>query len=119
MNLEACHYNLTSDNVEEDCSPSKASLQRSLKSNLFDSHSSKILAFKSKAPAPKEGFQSDLRVLYTQSKASGKCKKSARHIPQAPDRVLDAPEIKGDFYLNPISWSATNVLAVALNDVSA
>ena len=31
-----------------------------------------------------------------------------------PERILDAPDIVNDYYLNPIDWSATNLLAVAL-----
>jgi hypothetical protein len=33
-------------------------------------------------------------------------------IPSRPFRVLDAPEIKDDFYLNLIDWSQRNTLAV-------
>ena len=36
-------------------------------------------------------------------------------IPSAPVRILDAPDLVDDYYLNLISWSSTNVLAVALN----
>lgn len=38
----------------------------------------------------------------------------ARKIPTQPERVLDAPGILDDFYLNLISWSSLNVVAVAL-----
>ena len=37
-----------------------------------------------------------------------------RHIPSAPTRILDAPDIVDDYYLNLISWSSSNILAVAL-----
>ena len=37
-----------------------------------------------------------------------------RKIPSQPCRILDAPELVDDYYLNLISWSADNVLAVAL-----
>ena len=35
-------------------------------------------------------------------------------IPKAPFKVLDAPALKDDFYLNLIDWSNENVLAVGL-----
>lgn len=35
-------------------------------------------------------------------------------ISKAPFKVLDAPALKDDFYLNLIDWSSTNILAVAL-----
>lgn len=38
----------------------------------------------------------------------------SRSIPTAPFKVLDAPGILDDYYLNLLSWSAQNVLAVAL-----
>ena len=37
-----------------------------------------------------------------------------RKISGVPERILDAPDIVNDYYLNPIDWSATNLLAVAL-----
>ena len=37
-----------------------------------------------------------------------------RHIPQDPERILDAPELLDDYYLNLLDWSTTNVLGVAL-----
>ena len=37
-----------------------------------------------------------------------------RKVPSAPVRILDAPDIVDDYYLNLISWSKDNVLAVAL-----
>lgn len=39
---------------------------------------------------------------------------SNRIIQSAPSRILDAPDIVDDYYLNLISWSSSNVLAVAL-----
>src|SRR6185437_10007515 len=57
-------------------------------------------------------------------------KKPVRHIPQSAERVLDAPELLDDYYLNLLDWSASaqpvrisctnstvfadNVLAIAL-----
>ena len=41
-------------------------------------------------------------------------KKQFRHIPQAPERILDAPELVDDYYLNLIDWSSQNSIAVAL-----
>ena len=41
-------------------------------------------------------------------------RKAFRHIPQAPERILDAPELLDDYYLNLLSWGSSNVVAVAL-----
>jgi cell division cycle 20, cofactor of APC complex len=40
--------------------------------------------------------------------------KATRKINAAPTRILDAPELVDDYYLNLISWGKDNVLAVAL-----
>ena len=37
-----------------------------------------------------------------------------RYISQNPERILDAPELMDDFYLNLLDWNSDNVLAVAL-----
>jgi len=37
-----------------------------------------------------------------------------RKIPKVPFKVLDAPELQDDFYLNLVDWSSTNVLGVGL-----
>lgn len=37
-----------------------------------------------------------------------------RRVPKAPFKVLDAPELEDDFYLNLMDWSSTNLLAVGL-----
>ena len=40
--------------------------------------------------------------------------KKQRVIPRAPFKVLDAPSLQDDFYLNLVDWSCQNVLAVGL-----
>uniref|UniRef100_A0A1I7ZQL8 WD_REPEATS_REGION domain-containing protein n=1 Tax=Steinernema glaseri TaxID=37863 RepID=A0A1I7ZQL8_9BILA len=42
-------------------------------------------------------------------------RKMPRKISKTPFKVLDAPELQSDFYLNLIDWSAENVLAVGLS----
>eukprot|EP00468_Gymnochlora_sp_CCMP2014_P002508 CAMPEP_0167759860 /NCGR_PEP_ID=MMETSP0110_2-20121227/11257_1 /TAXON_ID=629695 /ORGANISM="Gymnochlora sp., Strain CCMP2014" /LENGTH=490 /DNA_ID=CAMNT_0007646291 /DNA_START=75 /DNA_END=1547 /DNA_ORIENTATION=- len=41
-------------------------------------------------------------------------KKTPRKISKSPFKVLDAPSLKDDFYLNLVDWSGLNVLAVGL-----
>lgn len=41
-------------------------------------------------------------------------RKEMRKISKIPFKVLDAPSLQDDFYLNLIDWSSTNILAVAL-----
>jgi len=37
-------------------------------------------------------------------------------VPSLPVQVLDAPGLRDDYYVNLLSWSAQNVIAVALHD---
>jgi len=41
-------------------------------------------------------------------------RKAKRKIPKVPFKVLDAPALQDDFYLNLVDWSCLNVLAVGL-----
>ena len=41
-------------------------------------------------------------------------RKAIRKIPKSPFKVLDAPDLQDDFYLNLVDWSSTNVLSVGL-----
>ena len=80
------------------------------------SASHRILSFKDKAPAPKGNTVNNLKVLYSAS-ASAKDTSSkivSRVVPSAPSRILDAPDLLDDYYINLLSWSDTNLLAVAL-----
>lgn len=40
----------------------------------------------------------------------------AKKIPSSPERVLDAPGLVDDFYLNLLAWSLYNLLAIGLED---
>lgn len=78
---------------------------------------SKILAFSDKVPAVKEGYLNANRVLFSQSNGgAGGRRHKFRHIPQKAEKILDAPNMVDDFYLNLMDWGADNVLAVALAD---
>ena len=41
-------------------------------------------------------------------------KKSSRKISKTPYKILDAPALQDDYYLNLVDWSSNNVLSVAL-----
>jgi len=124
MDLDVSHFNLSAANssssLHEDTSPSKEQYKQSLAKSLFDaskdaSVNGKILTFKEKAPAPPQGSESSMRVLYSQNKSSvGAKPKATRFIPQVPDKILDAPELLDDYYLNLLDWSNDNILSVAL-----
>jgi len=116
-NFELCHFQMTQQQkCDEGVSPSQQEMQKAMAENLHgrDINNCRVLAFQKKAPAPPEGYTNPLKVVYSQSKTPASTKGASRYIPQAPDRILDAPEIVDDYYLNLIDWSANNTLAVAL-----
>lgn len=41
---------------------------------------------------------------------------SSRVACKTPFKILDAPNLQDDFYLNLVDWSSQNMLAVALNN---
>ena len=121
MNVEACQFNVAGESTwseQEMVSSPKAEYQRSVQSLLMgEAQGSKILSFKTKAPVAADDSNHEMRVVYSQNKGDAGCKKSVRHIAQTPDRVLDAPELRPDYYLNLIDWSSQNLVSVALGDV--
>ncbi|KAF6205317.1 hypothetical protein GE061_019487 [Apolygus lucorum] len=98
-------------------SPSKIQMEKAMTENLIgkDPSGMRILEFQKKAPAAPEGFQNSLKVVYSQSKTPS-AKSNSRYIPQAPDRILDAPDIVDDYYLNLVDWNKNNMMAVALRN---
>lgn len=46
-------------------------------------------------------------------------KRHQRKIAQSPFKVLDAPSLQDDFYLNLVDWSVNNVLSVSLLNAKA
>ena len=56
------------------------------------------------------GFISSSSASHSAIKTS----KPNRKIPKNPFKVLDAPSLQDDYYLNLIDWSHNNVIAVAL-----
>ncbi|KAI9922610.1 hypothetical protein PsorP6_000407 [Peronosclerospora sorghi] len=85
-----------------------------------DDSNHKILKFTKDKPAvaPPDSFKSTLQARFSRNKVIGvpaaAARKLNRHVPSAPVKVLDAPELMNDYYLNLLSWGANNVLAVAL-----
>ncbi|MBN9280718.1 MAG: hypothetical protein J0H37_00305 [Hyphomicrobium denitrificans] len=84
---------------------------------MFDNdNEGKILAFKNKAPEGRNGNHNPHRVLFSAASSRREVESDSRRraIPSAPVRVLDAPQIADDYYLNVLDWGANNSLAVAL-----
>lgn len=95
-------------------SPSKEQFQKVMNDNLNGAViESKIIGYQQRPPELPEGRSAGFKVLYSMT-TPGSTVKSVRHIPQAPERILDAPEMMDDYYLNLLDWSSQNMLAVCL-----
>ena len=74
----------------------------------------RILAFK--PPPPESSKPIDLRAQYNRPLKPSKSKSAQfrRRVQTAPERVLDAPGLLDDYYLNLLDWSSGNQVAIGL-----
>uniref|UniRef100_A0A6M2DIJ8 Putative anaphase promoting complex cdc20 cdh1 and ama1 subunit n=1 Tax=Xenopsylla cheopis TaxID=163159 RepID=A0A6M2DIJ8_XENCH len=119
-NFELGHFKFNQSSQEngEDkvISSRECEMQRHVNKALGSNPNQRILAYSNKAPAAPDSHQNPLKVVYSQTRTPASAKAGTRYIPHAPDRILDAPEIIDDYYLNLLDWSPDNILAVALGN---
>lgn len=76
----------------------------------------------SKTPRSLHGPNLDVRselyslspIRYDSQRILETSRKSARYVNKVPYKVLDAPDLQDDFYLNLVDWGSSNVLGVGL-----
>ncbi|XP_029153047.1 B-type cell cycle switch protein ccs52B isoform X3 [Arachis hypogaea] len=84
-------------------------------SSPMTSPSKNMLRFKTDHSGPSSPFSPSVLGHRTDfSSDSPTPPKPPRKVPKTPHKVLDAPSLQDDFYLNLVDWSSQNVLAVAL-----
>ena len=94
--------------------PDALAFESSLASACGVSLNTRILAFK---PAPPESSKPiDLRSQYNRplKPANTSSAQFRRRVLTAPERVLDAPGLVDDYYLNLLDWSSGNQVAIGL-----
>ena len=95
-------------------SPDSVAYESNLANACGVSLNTRILAFK---PAPPESSKPiDLRSQYNRplKPASASSAQFRRRVLTAPERVLDAPGLVDDYYLNLLDWSSGNQVAIGL-----
>ena len=113
---------ILTDNNEDDeddapknkASPNTVAYQQSVAEACGVSIKQRILAFK---PAPPESSRPiDLRSQYNRplKPAAASASQFKRRVLTAPERVLDAPGLVDDYYLNLLDWSSGNQVAIGL-----
>ncbi|XP_060909548.1 cell division cycle protein 20 homolog [Labrus mixtus] len=117
--MDVASFLLTKENepVDANSASGTAESQKAWSKSLngFNMEDAKILHLGGKPLNAPEGYQNNLKVLYSQGTTPASVKKT-RYISSTPDRILDAPELRNDFYLNLFDWSSRNTLAVALHN---
>ncbi|KAK0762248.1 hypothetical protein N5P37_005053 [Trichoderma harzianum] len=95
-------------------SPNTVAYQDSLANACGVSLKTRILEFKPAAPESSKPI--DLRQQYNRPlKITGSSSaQTRRRIATAPERVLDAPGLIDDYYLNLLDWSSGNQVAIGL-----
>lgn len=119
MNMEKSSYELMADNSHTEHTAASRAYANTIDDNMNEdpkNSTHKILAFKQKAPLPDASYQSSLKVLYSQTHNQVQSIiRANRVIPNTPVRILNAPDIMDDYYLNILDWGNNNILAIALN----
>jgi hypothetical protein len=105
--------NLKLSSASGSSSKEEAAFQSSLASACDLKPQSRILAFKPQPPEPSKPLP--LRSQYNRPEpVKPVAAQLRRRILTAPERVLDAPSILDDYYLNVLDWSCHNQVAIGL-----
>ena len=116
MNMDKCSHSLRSESSDDlssldaDSATENEEYRSMLSSKILGMDDSsgpsshRILSFKDKAPAPKGDTVNNLKVLYSSASSSSRRSKTgkivSRSIPSEPRRILDAPHMLDEFYVN-------------------
>lgn len=94
--------------------PDSAAYESTLASACGVDLNTRILAFK--PPPPESSKPIDLRSQYNRplKPTNAQSAQFRRRIQTAPERVLDAPGLVDDYYLNLLDWSSGNQVAIGL-----
>jgi len=119
IDFDVSHLNLTKENKPPEGADERErkEYEELLAQGLFDGQEhKKVLNFTPRKIPNVGGFQKGLREVYTVNRTASAPTRRAnrRYISQNPERILDAPELMDDFYLNLLDWNQDNILAVAL-----
>lgn len=79
---------------------------------------SRMLAFSAEPPTLEGRDSTTMRKLYSRhpsfTRSSSNLVLKKRTILTSPEKVLDAPGLRDDYYLNLLDWSCSNMIAIGL-----
>uniref|UniRef100_A0A6U4K7Y3 CDC20/Fizzy WD40 domain-containing protein n=1 Tax=Hemiselmis andersenii TaxID=464988 RepID=A0A6U4K7Y3_HEMAN len=112
--LEANH-----DEQDADSTPTKQDYMNTLKESVLQAQGdAKVLPFRDPRMVRGDTASAAEALQGTSPPSPAQCvlkrRRTSRFIPKSPDKILDAPDLVDDYYLNLLDWSKSNILAVAL-----
>ncbi|XP_061695589.1 cell division cycle protein 20 homolog isoform X3 [Syngnathoides biaculeatus] len=117
--MEVASFLLSKENQPKEDNVSAASLEQqkawSVTLNGCNLEEARILQFSGKPTVNPDGQHNSMKSLYSHT-ITPMSNKKTRYISSTPERILDAPEIRNDFYLNLMDWNSRNIVAVALQN---
>jgi cell division cycle protein 20 (cofactor of APC complex) len=114
LNFDNLNLDDNEDEPQAKRSPNTLAYQQSVAEACGVSMKQRILAFKPAAPESSRPI--DLRSQYNRplKPAAASASQFRRRVLTAPERVLDAPGLVDDYYLNLLDWSSGNQVAIGL-----
>jgi len=76
----------------------------------------KLFRYKAMPELVQDGLQSPWPMALQSTALESAPRKVPRKIAKVPFKVLDAPQLQDDFYLNLVDWSSSNMLSVGLSN---
>ena len=83
---------------------------------MNDSENRRVLRFNSKHRKKKDLYSEGITEIGLRRAAGKRSVRNRRTLPKRAEKVLDAPGLINDYYLNLIDWGLNNLLAVCLGD---
>ncbi|GFP98819.1 cell division cycle 20.1 cofactor of apc complex [Phtheirospermum japonicum] len=113
MDFDYAHFMITSRATKDKNRPCSLSqhLYREQLAETFNMNRTRILAFKNKPPQSTK----NIHEPFSPGPQKKSVKKS-RHIPKVAEKILDAPGVEDNFYLDLLDWGSSDVVAVALGN---
>ncbi|KAJ2767039.1 WD repeat-containing protein slp1, partial [Coemansia nantahalensis] len=113
MDIASSQFSIARADADAPLDGATAAYQEEIARACGVSINKRILTFREEAPT---SDRDDLRQVYSRpALKSGAATAAKRRILNTPERVLDAPGLVDDYYLNLLDWSAGNMLAIGLD----
>ncbi|KAJ2723534.1 WD repeat-containing protein slp1 [Coemansia sp. Benny D115] len=113
MDMTSSQFNISRSEADQPLDGATIAYHEEVARACGVSINKRILTFKEEAPTSEKD---DLRQVYSRPVLKATASTSTkRRILNTPERVLDAPGLVDDYYLNLLDWSVGNKLAIGLD----